>query len=39
MTNLLQNAAKHSNKERPTIVLSASRTEYGIEISVEDDGE
>lgn len=35
---MLQNAAKHSNKENPTVCLSAKRTEFGLEITLEDDG-
>jgi len=39
VSNLLQNASKHSKKKNPTILLGAFRTETGLEISVEDDGE
>lgn len=39
LTNLLQNALKHSKRDNPTVSVSAVRKKDLLEISVEDDGE
>lgn len=39
VSNLLQNAVKHSGKPDPKVLLRAEATETALRVSIEDDGE